>query len=271
MKKIDITEAIRQKYKGYLPRFVFKAVEKLIHQDELNRMLDLQPHVGGIEFAHKIIDYLGITLHLHRPENLPAPDTGRYIFVSNHPLGGVDGIALAALLGDYFQGKIKIPVNDLLMNIEQMGDIFIPVNKYGSQGKHRYEAMEQALSSDSQIITFPAGLCSRMNDQGLIRDPRWSSSFIKMARKYDRQIVPILFDSRNSARFYRWARWRVKAGIKFGYELILLPDEMIRARGGTFDIYVAPPLSVADLPDQQADSESAQRIMEMVYDIPTNK
>lgn len=267
MKKIEIAKVIRQKYSGYLPKWGVRLIEKLIHQDEINEILALQSHVDGVAFAGKVMEALQFSAKVHNEEFLPQ--SGRYIFISNHPLGGADGVILTSVLGKFYGGKINFLVNDLLMSITQFGDVFLPINKYGRQSRSHLQKIEEALSSDRQIITFPAGLCSREEETGEIRDLRWSHSFIKMARKYNRDIVPIFFDSQNSPNFYKWARRRVRLGVKFNYELILLPDELFRAKGTNYNIYIGKPIRLDDIVrDTQDDSSLAQSLKDYIYTIP---
>lgn len=267
MKQIDIAKVIRQKYKGYLPEWLLKKVKCLIHQDEINELLTLQDHVGGVSFAGKVMKALGLGTRVYAQERLPRE--GRYIFVSNHPLGGADGVILTSVLGQYYDGNISFLVNDLLMNIEQFGDVFLPVNKYGRQTREHLAKIEQALASDRQIITFPAGLCSREDDSGAVRDLDWSPSIVHMARRHDRLIVPIFFDAQNSPRFYRWARLRSKLKIKFNYELILLPDELFKSKGRQYDIYIGRPFSVLNSL-RSDDKATAQALRDYIYTLPTD-
>lgn len=267
MKRIDIKSAIRQKYKGFLPSFLVKWVERVIRQDELNRMMGLQDHVGGVEMAHRILDDLNITTEVIGEGRLPVPGT-RSLFICNHPLGGADGIVLTALLGDYYGGKIRVMVNDLLLNIFQFGDIFVPVNKYGGQGHKHIKTIEEALEGNDQVLTFPAGFCSRTNDQGQIRDVAWRSSFVRMATRHHRVVVPLFFEGVNSPKFYKWANRRKKAGIKFNYELVLLPQELLNASGKHFRIFVGEPIQISALPKGKDINAFVERIQQEIYTYP---
>ena len=112
---------------------------------------------------------------------------GRYIFVSNHPLGGLDGLIMISVLGKIF-GKIKFVVNDILLNIIPMRSLFVPVNKHGRMGKEYGIMIHDAYSSDAQILYFPAGLCSRLI-KGEITDLKWQKNFLKQAKRYNRDIL----------------------------------------------------------------------------------
>lgn len=267
MKKIDVRASLRSKYKGYIPGFVFRWLEKLIHQDQLNEAMMLQDYVGGVEFAQKVLKHFDITAEIIGKDRLPSPDK-RCFFVSNHPLGGADGIVLTSLLGQIYDGNISVMVNDLLMAVYQFGDVFLPVNKYGKQAREAAQLMNDALNSDNQMVSFPAGMCSRKGNDGVICDLTWNPSFIRMAQKSQRDIVPLYFEAENSAHFYKWARRRKRLGIKFNYELILLPDELIRAKGKHFRIFVGESIPVQELPTGKAIRELANSVRDQLYSYP---
>ncbi len=266
-KKIDIKKAIQSKYKGYLPGFLYRWIQRLIHEDELNQMMELQHEVGGVAMGQKIIDYLGITCEIIGAERLPKPEE-RTLFVSNHPLGGADGVIYAALLGAHYEGQLRIMVNDVLMNVYQFQDIFLPINKYGQQARQSIQLINQALESHLQLLTFPAGLCSRMNKEGQVRDTEWLPSFVRMAVQHQRQIVPLYFEGQNSPRFYRWAKLRARSGWKFNAELILLPSELIRAKGKHYRIYVGDPIPYPTLPSPKEAPAFAQHLRDSLYSYP---
>lgn len=267
MKHIDVRKAVKSKYKGYVPGFAFRWLEKLIHEDELNKMMELQDYVDGVSMAKKVIDYLDLTVELIGAERLPAPEE-RSFFVSNHPLGGADGIIITAVLGKHYDGNIKFLVNDILMAAYQFNDVFLPVNKYGKQGREHAELIGAALESDDQMITFPAGLCSRAPDGKTVCDLKWNASFIRMAQRSNRQVVPLFFEGVNTPRFYKWARLRERSGMKFSAELLLLPSELIRAKGKHFRIYVGEPIPVEDLPTGKAVHEYANELRDSLYEFP---
>lgn len=266
MKKIDIRKAVKSKYSGYVPSFVFRWLERLVHESELNEMMELQDHVDGVSMAHRIMEYLGITCEIIGSGRLPKP-TERALFVSNHPLGGADGIIYTAMLGDVYGGKLKIPVNDVLMSVYQFGDIFLPVNKYGNQARQSLQLINEALGSDAQVLTFASGMVSRLNRDGKVHDLDWNPSFIRMAKQHHRTVVPLYFEGVNSPRFYRWAKRRIKVGIKFPAELILLPDEMIRAKGKHFRIYVGEALSLENL-SENSGVAFANELRDSLYNFP---
>ncbi len=266
MKKIDVRKAIRSKYHGWVPEFIFHRLERLVHEDELNEMMEMQDEVDGVSMGYNIMNYLNVTCEIIGSERLPAPDK-RTLFVSNHPLGGVDGIIYCAMLGSVYKGKLKIPVNDVLMAVYQFGDIFLPVNKYGKQARDSIRQLNEALESDNQVLTFASGMVSRLDSNGEVRDLDWQPSFIRMAKQSNRIVVPLFFEGENSPRFYKWGRRRARAGIKFPAELILLPDEMLRAKGKHFKIIVGEPIDPDDLPIENG-AEYANKLRDSLYSFP---
>ena len=236
--RIDVDKVLRTRlprHYRYIPRFAVRWLERTICQDQLNAILLKMAGKNSVDAASAALTEMGITIDEKGLEQLPQ---GRYMFVSNHPLGGLDGLALISLIGNRYQRHIKFLVNDLLMAVEPLRGVFLPVNKYGSQSRAAASQIEEALQSDNQFITFPAGLCSRMQPDGTIADLPWQKAAVNHAVNYQRDIVPIYFDACNSKFFYRFAKWRKKLGIKFNIELIFLPKEMIKQCGSTLHVII---------------------------------
>lgn len=265
VKQIDIRKVLAQKAPSVsrkIPGCIVDYLIRVVHQDELNDILDRYKDKEGVAFMRELVDYFDLTLDLAGKENIPAG--GRFIFASNHPLGGLDGICLSAVIGDRYQGNIKYPVNDLLLHIPNLRSIFVPINKHGAQGKDNARILEEAFASDNQIVTFPAGLCSRKIG-GKIQDPEWKKSFIQKAVEYKRDVVPVYFDGRNSNFFYNLAKIRRALGIKMNYEMIYLPDEMFRCKHKTFRIYFGKPIPWQTFDNSKKPSEWAGWVRDMVY------
>lgn len=262
---------IPKKKRRWIPSFLVSGVEKLIRQKELNEILRATLPSEGSEFAKRVLEYLEITLDVEGLENLKEGD--RYMFASNHPLGGLDGMALITVLGDkYGDDNIRFLVNDMLMNVDPLRKIFLPVNKFGKQGKSNTTIINEKMASDCQIFQFPAGMCSRLHDNGEISDLQWQKSFIAKALQYKRDIVPVYFEGRNSNKFYKIARWRKKLGIKFNLEQILLPSELCKARGSHFRIIIGAPLSYTSMESfGKNHMEIASHIRSLSYSLPQIK
>lgn len=263
--KIDVDKVLRErlpKHYKFIPRFVVRWLERTICQDQLNAILvKMAGKDNSVDAATAALDEMGITVEASGLERLPQ---GRFMFVSNHPLGGLDGLALISLLGNHYERHIKFIVNDLLWAVEPLRGVFLPVNKYGRQSRAAAADIETALESDNQFITFPAGLCSRMQPDGTIADLTWQKSAVIHAANYQRDVVPIFFDARNSKFFYRFAKWRKKLGIKFNIELIFLPKEMIKQSGSTLHVAIGEPIPWTSL-DAAHPKQEAARLRDIVY------
>ena len=265
--QIDIQQVLRQKAPSAvrkIPQFVINYLTRTIHQDELNDILRRYHDKNGVAFMQELIGYFDLHLVLENESNIPTE--GRYIFASNHPLGGLDGICLSAIIGKRFNGNIRYLVNDLLLYLTNLRSIFVPINKHGAQGKYNVRLIEEAYASDNQIITFPAGLCSR-KQHGKVEDIEWKKSFIQKAVEYQRDVVPVFFDGKNSNFFYRIARLRKALGIRMNYEMIYLPDEMFKSKHKTFHIYFGRPIPWQTFTDGRKPVEWAQEVKELVYNL----
>ena len=203
--KIDIDKVLHDKAgkkAGYIPRFMVSWLKKTIHQEEINAFLEEEGDRQGVPWLWDCLRYLGVELKVEGRENLPSPSDGKlYTFVSNHPLGGQDGVALGAVLGEHYDGRIKYLVNDILMNLHGLAPLCIPINTTGKKGRDFPKMVEAGFASNDHIIMFPAGLCSRRQKDGQIRDLAWKKTFITKSVSSQRDIVPIYFSGHNSNFF----------------------------------------------------------------------
>ena len=269
--KIDVNAVIASKSERlakFTPKFVLRWLKKIIHQDELNSILEFSNGAIDVEFADKVLQWLNAKSNVKFIDRDSLDHEKRYIFVSNHPLGGLDGLTLISLIGKLF-GGIKFVVNDILLNIVPMRNIFVPINKHGRMGKEYGERIHNAYASDDQILYFPAGLCSRLID-GQITDLEWKKNFIKQAKRYNRDIVPIYFGGQNSNFFYRLAKIRKFLGIKFNIEMIFLPDEMFRQKNSIFEVIIGEPVPISSIDSSKSLDEWCKVIREKCYELKQN-
>jgi 1-acyl-sn-glycerol-3-phosphate acyltransferase len=263
--KIDVRQVIAAKSPSLakkLPGFVINWIKKLVHQDEINEILSLYGHYQGVEFATHVLAHLGITYTPHGMEKIDP--TGRYIFVSNHPLGGLDGMVLISLIGTIFP-DIKFVVNDFLMHVKPFEPLFIPVNKVGKMNREYAQKINDTYSSDSQILYFPAGLCSR-KIKGKITDTQWQTNFLKKAVAHNRDIVPIFFSGRNSNFFYALAKVRKFLGIKFNIEMLFLPHELFKQKNSSFEIWFGDSIPIESITSEKSLREWTDIIREKAYE-----
>ena len=248
----------------FVPGFMISGLEGIIHQRELNDMLRVGFPEEGSGFAGRILRHLDISVEVEGLDRIPR---GRFMFAGNHPLGGLAGSALIWVLGEkYGDEGIRFLVNDMLMNVEPLRKVFLPVNKFGRQGRSGAQAINEALASDMQVFQFPAGLVSRLHDNGEIADLEWQKAFVAKAIEYERDIIPVRFEAANRMRFYRLARLRKKLGIKVNIEQAFLPAEVCASRGKKFRIIFGEPVSWRGLKDSgESVRDLAARIRGMAY------
>lgn len=261
---IDIEKVFYNKNPGLfklLPYFIIRYLKNIIHQDELNEFLKEHGHLTGLDFISKGLEYIGIDYEVNGLDNIP--DKGRFIFASNHPLGGLDGLIFIHEVGKIYP-HLKFPVNDILMNIKNLDPIFLPINKYGKQDKQAVREIEESYASDDQILHFPAGLCSRKK-RGRVEDLEWKKHFITKAVKHKRDIIPVHFTGRNSNFFYNLAKIRVLLGIKSNIEMIYLPDEMFKQKDKKITVTFGKPVSYKKFDKTLTPKEWAIKIKKIVY------
>jgi putative hemolysin len=233
--KIDVEQILYSKnpaLKKVVPGFIVRYLKRIVHQDELNEFLKSAGNLRDAEFIKAGLEFFNISYNVSCKENIPV--SGRYIFVSNHPLGGLDGLVFINELSKYFK-DLKFPVNDILMNIRNLSGVFLPINKHGGQDREAVRMIEEAYASESQILYYPAGLCSRKK-KGIVMDLQWHKSFISKSVQYKRDIVPAYFSGRNSNFFYNLSNIRNFLGIKANIEMLYLADELFRQKGKTIDL-----------------------------------
>lgn len=245
-----------------IPRFVLRYLKRILHLDEVNQVIQQHKGEGAVEFSEHILQDFETTYRVYGEASLRPG--GRYILASNHPLGGFDGVVLMAYFGRVFP-KIYFPVNDFLTELPQFSDVFLPINKLGRQSREGVARLEAALESDAQILYFPAGLCSRKGRGGIF-DLEWKSSFIDMAKRWHRDVVPIYFEGRNSNCFYNLARGRVRLGVKFNVEMLYLVHEFFKQRGSHLRLQLGTPIPYTTFEDtQRSPREWAAWVRERAY------
>lgn len=267
--EINVGEVLRQRiprYWRFIPRGLVRWLERTVCQDELNRLLRDNFPRRDADFCRGVLDDLGVTVNFHNLDNLPPKELPRVLFVSNHPLGGLDGMALIDFVRTYYGVAPRFIVNDLLNAVEPLSDTFIPVNKHGAQSRKAILRLDDAFASDAPLLMFPAGLVSRRGKKGEVADLEWQKMFVAKARQYGRDIIPLHFYGENSSFFYKFAKFRRRIGLKFNIEMIYLPREVFRSKGKTFDVVVGKPIPHASL-DDMPPAQKAQQIRQMVYDL----
>ena len=267
---VDVEQILREKAGAKarrVPRFVLSWLKKIVHQNEVNQFLEQSSHLSGVEWLEACVEYLDMKLDVSGRENLPASDDGRhYTFVSNHPLGGIDGVALGAILGRHYDGHIRYLVNDLLMNLRGLAPLCIPINKTGSQSRDFPAMVEAGFKGDNHIIMFPAGLCSRRTN-GVVRDIPWRKTFVVKSVETQRDVVPIHFGGQNSNFFYALANFCKHTGIKFNVAMLFLVDEMYKNTHKRFSVKIGKPIPWQTFDKSRTPAQWAAWVQKKVYEL----
>lgn len=269
-KTIDIDRILASKLGDrtkYVPRFLTNWLKRTIHEERVNKFLWETRDERGTVWLESCVRYLEMDIEYVGLENLPDPQDGRlYTFVSNHPLGGADGVALGALIGRHYDGRFRYLVNDLLMNLPGLAPVSIPINKTGHQGRAFPQMVETGFASDNHMLMFPAGLCSRKHN-GVVRDLPWTKTFVRKSVETHRDVVPIHFSGHNSDRFYRIANLCKALHLKVNIAMLFLVDEMYRNVGQHFRVAIGKPIPWQTFDRSRTPKQWAAWVEDRVYDL----
>lgn len=268
--KIDVDGVLRARlprYYRFIPRFLIRWLERTVCQDRMNRLLENNRGVTGAAFCRGVLSDLNVSVMVDGEENLPPTSDRRVLFISNHPLGGLDGIALIDYIERRYGVAPKFIVNDLLMAISPLRDLFVPINKHGTQSREYARQIEETFGSDVPVMIFPAGLVSRRQKNGVIEDLEWQKMFVNKARQYHRDVIPLYFCGENSSFFYKFAKFRKRLGLKFNIEMIYLPREVFLSENKRFTVVVGKPVGWRDLSNGEPARVWADRLRGYVYSL----
>lgn len=263
-KFVDVEKVLKEKaYKLYkwLPRFAINWLKKKLHEEEINKaMVELKDY-KRLEFNSKALDILGAKVISIHPENIPAE--GKITVVANHPLGGLDGMALIKAVGQ-IRPDVSFFVNDILKNISNYEDVFVAVNKVGTVSTRSLRTMEDVFREGGAALIFPAGLVSRKQN-GLVRDLKWRKSFVTQSIDHKRTVVPVFIEGENSKFFYNFAMWRKRLGIKANIEMLFLPDEMFSANKKDIRIHFGKPFSYTFFDNSRTHRDWSELFYKYIY------
>jgi putative hemolysin len=246
----------------WLPRFIVSYLKKILHETDVNYFLERSKGKKNQAFCAEVVDVFDLDVTIDNMERIPA--SGPVTIVMNHPLGGMDAIAFVHALANY-RTDIKFIVNDLLLNLEGMKEMFVGVNKHGSNSLNSKKKVADLFETDELICVFPAGLVSRKK-RGIISDLEWKKTFITMSRKRgDRVIVPVHINGRLSNFFYNLANFRSFLGIKVNIEMFFLINELYKQKGRKVPFIVGNPIQISAFDKSKSDVKWAEWMKEKVY------
>ena len=269
-KSIDVSRLIKNKNPkllNWLPEFMIRWVERVIHQDEANAFLEKHQNSDEYTFCEGALNHFNLRFTIKGEENIP-PHPKKVIFASNHPLGGMDAISIIYLLKEN-RPDIKFIVNDLLMAVYHLKDRFVGVNKVGRNAALSLQKVEEQFANGTATFIFPAGLVSR-KIKGKIMDPEWKKTFITKAKKYKKPAVPVHIDGRLTNRFYRLANFRKFLGIKINFEMLFLVDELFRQKNMKINIIIGEPIAPDTFNKSKSDKEWSEWVKRQVYSLPSS-
>ena len=269
-KTVDIEKVLKEKMgkkARWVPGFAVNWLKRIVHEDTINGFLWESRDLKGTPWLEACLKHLDTKLEVEGLENLPAKDDGRlYTFVSNHPMGGIDGVALGSIIGKHYDDRFRYLVNDLLMNLPGLAPLCIPINKTGKQSRNFPAMVEKGFQSDYHMLMFPAGLCSRRR-KGEIRDLPWKKTFISKSVEYQRDVVPIHFGGRNSNFFYRLSNISDRLVKKVNIAMLFLVDEMYKNTGNTFPVKIGKPIPWQTFDKSKTPAQWAEWVKDQVYQL----
>ncbi len=267
-KMVDVEKVFANKnpkLASLIPAFIFNYLKRIIHQDQINDFIERSRHLEGLPFVDAIIDEFDPEITIHGIENISPKD--RIIVASNHPLGGLDGIALMQAVGKV-RPDIQFPVNDILLHLDNLKPLFIPINKHGSNAEN-IKILNDTFAGNALICYFPFGLVSRKKGQRIM-DLEWKKTFVTKAKKYKRDVVPTHINGRNSNFFYNLSNLRKNIGIKANIEMLYLADEFFKQKGKSMVITFGKPISWQTFDKHKSDAQWAMQLRNYVYQLAKN-
>jgi len=269
-KFIDLDNLIREKnprLNRLLPRFIVRYLKKTIHQEEVNKVLHDNKGADGFTFSLNVLERYNISVETQGIENVPQD--GGAIFVCNHPLGGMDALAIIKEVHP-IRPDMKFVVNDLLLHLPNLKDLFVGVNKHGTNTKDSLAELNELFASDRAIFVFPAGLVSRRK-RGKVEDLEWKKTFVTRAKKYKKPVIPVFLDGELSNFFYRLSNIRSGVRIKANIEMLYLVDELFRQKGKTLPLKFGKPISYETFDRSKKDIEWAAWVKSKTYALKEQK
>ncbi|MGO2076418.1 MAG: GNAT family N-acyltransferase, partial [Pseudoalteromonas sp.] len=244
---------------------VKKGLGYLLHEQEFIAFADAYPHLQGIEFVEQVLEELDFNTRYQPKQIENIPSEGKLVIVANHPIGSLDALALIKVLSSARQ-DLKVVANRMLMSVTPMHSLLLPVdNLSGSSKKQELANIHQHLKNEGTLLIFPAGEVSRLSPTG-IKDCKWNSGFLRIAKKANCPILPIFIKAKNSSLFY---------GTSMIYKplaSLLLVKEMFKQRQKSLEFEIGasiPPESY--LINNLKDKEVVNLIRKQLYRLTSKK
>lgn len=265
-KLIDVRKVIADKNPKLLkrlPGFVIRYLQKILHEKDVNQFVADHRNDDPITFCDAVMNKFNISLSHEGLESIPE-NKGAVLAV-NHPLGGMDAMALVMILKDK-RKDIKFIVNDVLLHLENLKPLFIGINKYGKNVANSLKKVDEAFAGDDLLCIFPAGLVSR-KEKGEVQDLKWKKTFVSRSKKHNKTIIPVYLDGKLSPFFYTLYKFRKALGIKANIEMLYLVNELYKQENKHIKVIFGEPIYADNLDSSKSDDEWAQHIKNKVYQL----
>lgn len=246
-----------------VPQFVIRYLKRIVHEKHINEFIAEHKDKKNVEWCEEVVNYMDISLEVKNLEKIPK--TGNIVIAMNHPLGGMDAMILVSALKGYRE-DLKFIVNDILLNLESMKEMFVGIDKHSSKRSEAYKQIDALFNEDNAVCIFPAGLVSR-KQKGEVVDLEWKKTFVTYAKKYERDIVPIYIDGKLSKFFYRLSNIRKFLGVKTNIEMLYLSNELFKQKNKHMKFVVGNLIPYNELKKEKNDRKLAEEIREKVYEL----
>ncbi|WP_420570818.1 GNAT family N-acyltransferase [Kordia sp.] len=238
----EVAKAIKLDKYGFIGTFIGWILMKALRISDLNKIYDKHKHLDDLEFLNALLDEFQIKFEIPEEDLKRLPKDGAYVTISNHPLGGIDGILLLKLMIEQ-RPDYKIIANFLLHRIDPLKPYVMPVNPFEDHkgAKSSLAGFKQSimhLREGKPLGIFPAGEVSTYKDGRLIVDKPWEESAMKLIQKAKVPVVPIYFHAKNSRIFYRLSK------ISDTFRTAKLPSELLTQKNRVIKVRIGKPISV---------------------------
>jgi len=265
-KIIDVKQVIHDKNPNLLkrmPRFIVSYLQKILHEKDVNEFVYEHRNDSPIEFCLSVMKKFNIRVTSKGEQHIPKE--GGAILAINHPLGGMDAMALVTVLHEIRQ-DIKFVVNDVLLHLENLQPIFVGINKHGKNAAASLRKVDETFAGNELLCIFPAGLVSRKQGRE-VRDLKWRKTFVTRSIKYKKTIIPVHIDGELTNFFYNLYKLRKTVGIKANIEMLYLVNELYKQNDKEITITFGAPLDAGQFNQTKTPDEWAQYVKEKVYEL----
>lgn len=259
----EVAKAINADKYGVFGTFCGWLLMKALKISTLNKIYDRNKHLSEVEFLNAILDEFQIKFEIPEEDLKRLPKEGAYITISNHPLGGIDGILLLKLMLER-EPNFKIIANFLLHRIEPMKQYIMPVNPFEDRKDAKSSVIGiketlRHLSDGKPLGMFPAGEVSTYKDGKLVVDKAWEEGAIKVIRKAQVPVVPIYFHAKNSKFFYFLSK------LNPTLRTAKLPSELLTQKDRVIKVRIGKPIPVVEQNEHKTIEEYSEFLRKKTY------